>query len=152
MKELIIHRLCGYPPFPSNNDIERMKCIATATFHFYPEEWSRISTEAKEFIKKLIVVDPMKRLTAEQVWWFDVEWRNRLYKIHGYQKKLPKWIYHGLFKVYQQFNRNVTPLTEWIWFVVALQVCMTNKPETKEVRTHLVKTLVETSIMDMNEW
>ena len=59
--------LCGYPPFPSNNDIERMKCIATATFHFYPEEWSRISTEAKEFIKKLIVVDPMKRLTAEQV-------------------------------------------------------------------------------------
>ena len=62
----------SYPPkkiqsFPSNNDIERMKCIATATFHFYPEEWSRISTEAKEFIKKLIVVDPMKRLTAEQV-------------------------------------------------------------------------------------
>ena len=59
--------LCGYPPFPSDNHIERLKCIKTATFYFYPNEWDSISNEAKEFIKKLIVVSPEKRLTVEKV-------------------------------------------------------------------------------------
>lgn len=29
------------------------------------EEWGTISTEAKDLIKKLIVIDPVKRITAK---------------------------------------------------------------------------------------
>ena len=35
---------------------------------FYPNEWDSISEEAKAFIKNLIVVDPAKRLTVDQVY------------------------------------------------------------------------------------
>lgn len=98
--------LCGYPPFPSDNEMERMRCVSTATFQFYPNEWNSISQEAKDFIKKLIVVNPMNRLTAEQVSIFG-NVINRPYLIHGYLKRLPKSIFHVLFKVYPQSRRSV---------------------------------------------
>ena len=65
-------RLCGYPPFPSNNDAERLRAISTAEYRFYPAEWDCVSEEAKMFIRSLLVVDPSKRLTAAQV---GVGWR-----------------------------------------------------------------------------
>lgn len=66
------YRLCGYPPFPSNNDAERLRAISTAEYRFYPAEWDCVSEEAKMFIRSLLVVDPSKRLTAAQV---GVGWR-----------------------------------------------------------------------------
>lgn len=98
--------LCGYPPFPSDNEMERVRCVSTATFQFYPNEWNSISQEAKDFIKKLIVVNPADRLTAEKVCFFGNVIK-RPYLIHGYPKKHPRSIFHVSFKVYPQFRRSV---------------------------------------------
>ena len=59
--------MCGYPPFPSNNDVERLRAISAGEYQFYPAEWDCVSAEAKNFIRSLLVVDPSKRLTAAQV-------------------------------------------------------------------------------------
>jgi calcium/calmodulin-dependent protein kinase I len=55
--------LCGYPPFNESSVFDE---ITTATFDFPMDEWSGISKEAKDFIGKLLVVDPKVRLTTEQ--------------------------------------------------------------------------------------
>ena len=59
-------RLCGYPPFASDNNVETLRRISKGEFQFYPKEWSNVSEDAKDFIRKLIVVDPTKRMTALQ--------------------------------------------------------------------------------------
>ena len=63
----ITRRLCGYPPFPSNNDVERLRAISAGEYKFYPAEWDCVSAEAKDFIRSLLLVDPAQRLTAAQV-------------------------------------------------------------------------------------
>lgn len=40
--------------------------IKKAKYSFDPRYWNNISEEAKDLIKNLLVVDPSKRLTAEQ--------------------------------------------------------------------------------------
>jgi serine/threonine protein kinase len=58
--------LGGYPPF-ADKDVKNMyRKICTARFHFHEKYWSQVSELAKDFISKLLVVDPSKRLTAEQ--------------------------------------------------------------------------------------
>lgn len=36
-------------------------------YEFHPENWNEITEDAKDLIRKLLVVDPAKRLTAQQV-------------------------------------------------------------------------------------
>lgn len=67
MKELIIHRLCGYPPFPQSNDISALRMVVSANFEFHEREWAGISEEAKDFIRALLVADPQRRATASMV-------------------------------------------------------------------------------------
>jgi len=58
--------LCGFFPFFSeDSEILRTKIIS-AEYSFPSPYWDNISEEAKDFIKHLLVVDPAKRLTAEQ--------------------------------------------------------------------------------------
>jgi len=38
----------------------------SARYDFPDPEWTNVSNEAKEFIKKILVVDPSKRYTAQQ--------------------------------------------------------------------------------------
>jgi len=74
--------LCGYPPFSGNcgsqcgwNQGEPCNACQELLFHSiqdghfdFPEtEWREISLEAKDLISKLLVKDPRKRLSAEQV-------------------------------------------------------------------------------------
>merc|ERR1719225_2049616 len=74
--------LCGYPPFSGNcgaqcgwNQGEPCNACQELLFHSiqdghfdFPEaEWKDISLEAKDLISKLLVKDPRKRLSAEQV-------------------------------------------------------------------------------------
>ena len=58
--------LCGYPPFVSEKDDQRelFAMIKAGTYVFDPAEWSVISDSAKDLIKKILVTDPSKRLTA----------------------------------------------------------------------------------------
>jgi calcium/calmodulin-dependent protein kinase I len=57
--------LVGYPPFYADNDPALFKKIMACEYEF-GEGWDVISESAKDLIRKLLVKDPKKRLTAEQ--------------------------------------------------------------------------------------
>lgn len=59
--------LCGYPPFYANSQPALFEKIIHANYNFPDPEWSIISSHAKDFIKNLLVLDPKKRMTAEEV-------------------------------------------------------------------------------------
>ncbi|VDL94099.1 unnamed protein product, partial [Schistocephalus solidus] len=63
--------LCGYPPFYSQGGdplSPGMKTrIRNGQYTFPPGEWSAVSNEAKDLIQKLLIVEPERRLTIEQV-------------------------------------------------------------------------------------
>jgi len=58
--------LCGYPPFYGEVQKELFENILSGTYDFPDPEWTEVSEEAKDFIRKILVVDPQKRATAEQ--------------------------------------------------------------------------------------
>jgi len=58
--------LCGFPPFYSESVPEVFEQIMKAEYDYPDEYWEEISSEAKDFIDHLLVVDVEKRLTAEQ--------------------------------------------------------------------------------------
>jgi calcium/calmodulin-dependent protein kinase I len=59
--------LCGYTPFDLNrgNEEEERENVLALRYSFNPKYWGRISADAKDFISKLLVLDPKARLTAE---------------------------------------------------------------------------------------
>jgi len=66
--------LCGYPPFYGSNEKEVMKMISKGKFDFDGEEWSVVSSSAKDLISRLLT-DSKNRLTATQALkhrWFDI--------------------------------------------------------------------------------
>ena len=64
---LLIYSLCGYPPFSSDNDVTMYRQILRGKIDFPSPEWDHVSDAAKDFISKLLIVDPEKRYTAKQV-------------------------------------------------------------------------------------
>ncbi|XP_048734609.1 calcium/calmodulin-dependent protein kinase type IV-like isoform X1 [Ostrea edulis] len=59
--------LCGYEPFYSGeNEAEMYKKILKADYKFDPPFWNNISENAKDFVKKMLLLDPKKRLTENQ--------------------------------------------------------------------------------------
>ncbi|CEF59580.1 MAP kinase-activated protein kinase 2 [Strongyloides ratti] len=62
--------LCGYPPFYSTNGqpiSPGMKArIREGQFDFPAPEWDMVSAVAKDFIKKLLEIDPNTRLTVKE--------------------------------------------------------------------------------------
>jgi len=59
--------LWGLPPFNENQNAELFEKIKTAEYSFPSPEWDHVSDDAKDLISKLLVVDPEKRLTAEEI-------------------------------------------------------------------------------------
>lgn len=59
--------LCGFPPFYDDNNKKLFAQIVAANFSFPDPYWTNISQNAKDLVNKLLVVDPTKRLTAEQI-------------------------------------------------------------------------------------
>mmetsp|Transcript_4643 Transcript_4643/g.11518 ORF Transcript_4643/g.11518 Transcript_4643/m.11518 type:complete len:644 (-) Transcript_4643:106-2037(-) len=57
--------LCGYPPFYSSDLAELFEQIMEADYEFFDEYWGKVSNDAKDFISKLLVVDPKKRMTSQ---------------------------------------------------------------------------------------
>ena len=57
--------LCGYPPFYGDDKEEIMEMAKIGIFDFDGEEWDKVSSDAKDLIKKLIT-DSDSRLTAEE--------------------------------------------------------------------------------------
>eukprot|EP00668_Euglena_longa_P003302 GGOE01003864.1.p1 GENE.GGOE01003864.1~~GGOE01003864.1.p1 ORF type:complete len:826 (-),score=199.73 GGOE01003864.1:376-2853(-) len=59
--------LCGWPPFTGRNSNEKAHDIVKAKYHpFEGEVWDIISDDATDFIAKLLVADPAKRMTLQQ--------------------------------------------------------------------------------------
>jgi len=58
--------LCGYPPFYGQNAKELFSNIYNVNYEFWEEDWDFISDEAKDFISRLLVKDPQKRMSVEE--------------------------------------------------------------------------------------
>jgi len=57
--------LCGFPPFYGENLPDVFEQIMKADFDFPDPYWTEISADAKDFIKKMLVVEPQNRYTAD---------------------------------------------------------------------------------------
>ena len=62
-----INRLCGFPPFFDDDNVVLFDKIKKGEYDFPSPSWDNISQEAKSIIKGLLVVDPMKRTTPEDL-------------------------------------------------------------------------------------
>jgi len=58
--------LCGFPPFYGKTQNILFDRILKAEYDFPDPEWTAVSANAKDFIKKLLVIDPEERYTAKQ--------------------------------------------------------------------------------------
>lgn len=58
--------LCGFPPFYAENDALLFQQIKAGKYEFLRPYWDPVSDLAKDFVSKLLVVDPKRRMTAEQ--------------------------------------------------------------------------------------
>jgi serine/threonine protein kinase len=59
--------LCGYTPFDRDSDFEEMQAILNADYSFTPiEYWRGVSDGAKDFIRRCLTIDPVKRMTAHE--------------------------------------------------------------------------------------
>jgi serine/threonine protein kinase len=59
--------LCGFPPFYEEELPALFDSILHARYDFPSPWWDNVSDGAKGLVKKLLELDPVKRLTAEQV-------------------------------------------------------------------------------------
>lgn len=62
--------LCGYHPFDpqgTSTDNEMMKAITSCQYDFNDEAWQGVSENGKNLIQNLLVLDPTRRLSMEQV-------------------------------------------------------------------------------------
>lgn len=67
--------LCGYPPFEGDNNKEIFMRVMKGQFSFDPEDWSCISSEAKDLIKMMLTYDQQKRCTIDEALkhpWFTI--------------------------------------------------------------------------------
>lgn len=67
--------LCGSPPFYGKNEKEIFTKILSGNFSFRHKIWNKISEEAKDLVKKLLEINPGKRLSAKDALnekWFKV--------------------------------------------------------------------------------
>ena len=58
--------LCGSPPFYGKNEKEIFAKILNGNFSFKNKIWNRVSNEAKNLLKKLLEINPDKRISAKQ--------------------------------------------------------------------------------------
>ncbi|KAM4617007.1 serine/threonine-protein kinase Chk2 isoform 2-T2 [Polymixia lowei] len=59
--------LCGYAPFHENSGrVSVREQIIQGEFTMVPSKWKNVSDQAKDMVKKLLIVDPSKRLTIEE--------------------------------------------------------------------------------------
>mmetsp|Transcript_17209 Transcript_17209/g.25496 ORF Transcript_17209/g.25496 Transcript_17209/m.25496 type:complete len:646 (+) Transcript_17209:101-2038(+) len=58
--------LGGYPPFHDDNQVRLFMKIKKGSFTFHPKYWDSVSSDAKDLIRKMLVVDPKMRITAAE--------------------------------------------------------------------------------------
>jgi calcium-dependent protein kinase len=68
--------LCGYPPFNGSTDQEILQRVKIGRFVFPPAEWKGVSSAAKNFISKLLELNPSSRMSAQEA--LEHEWLKRI--------------------------------------------------------------------------
>merc|ERR1712151_32004 len=58
--------LVGYMPFSGSTERAQIQMIKQGKFTDKKERWAKVSSSARDFVLKLLVVDPEKRLNAEE--------------------------------------------------------------------------------------
>mmetsp|Transcript_21563 Transcript_21563/g.45519 ORF Transcript_21563/g.45519 Transcript_21563/m.45519 type:complete len:317 (+) Transcript_21563:205-1155(+) len=58
--------LCGFPPFYAENDAQLYEKIKKGEYEFLRPYWDPISDLAKDLIRKMLTVDPAKRITCAE--------------------------------------------------------------------------------------
>jgi len=58
--------LGGYAPFQDSNQTKLKNLIRNCQFEFHSPEWDEVSPVGRDFISKLLVIDPEKRLSPEE--------------------------------------------------------------------------------------
>ena len=59
--------LSGTPPFYEEDNFALFEQIKNCEYDFLDETWNDVSEEAKDFIRKILIADPKKRMTSEQI-------------------------------------------------------------------------------------
>ena len=59
--------LCGFPPFYDQNNAELFKQIKAGAYDFPSPYWDDVSDDAKNCIRKMLTVNPSKRVTMAQL-------------------------------------------------------------------------------------
>ena len=67
MGVIIYITLCGFPPFYAESDDQLYRDIKAGKFEFTRPFWDPISEQAKDVLKKMMVVDPKKRATINEL-------------------------------------------------------------------------------------
>ena len=62
---LLYIMLFGYSPFPTNELRRLCRHVIAGKFTFHPKYWTTISSEVKDLIEHLIVVNPHHRSSAQ---------------------------------------------------------------------------------------
>lgn len=70
--------LCGHPPFCGNKEEIIKNKILHSKLQFLPKDFSKVSSEAINFVKSLLTYDPSKRPSAEEA--LDNKWLNQMTK------------------------------------------------------------------------
>lgn len=93
--------LSGYSPFRGDNDRETLTNVQTGKWEFRESIWKHMSVECRDFISKLLVFMPERRMdvkTALKHSWFDIiyrrsedEYRISTDKLRSYQYQFQDW-------------------------------------------------------------
>lgn len=57
--------LCGYPPFHGKDNVEILRKVKIGQYSLEHNIWKYVSDSAKDLIKRLLIADPNKRITAK---------------------------------------------------------------------------------------
>ena len=59
--------LCGRPPFQSKSNREILERTARGQYSMRGEEWEGVSDSAKDLVRKMLVIDPSKRISTTDI-------------------------------------------------------------------------------------
>ena len=99
--------LCGYAPFDGEKDEEIHEKILVGEFDFPKEDWSHVSDEAKNLIKKMLTMDVNERVSALET--LQDPWFKKFEQKAHYDKKLAKNVLSNMkkFKKHKTLEKTI---------------------------------------------
>jgi calcium-dependent protein kinase len=62
---IVFMLLAGYPPFHGSDEVMRKTIVAAEVDWHHPRRWAKVSQDAVDFVKALLIRDPSARLDAQ---------------------------------------------------------------------------------------